>query len=283
MGQTLFPPQAGRDVIRIDPAELGWRHLRFSLVSLAAGDEIELDTQGRETILVTVSGAGVAQVGDRAFSLARRRVFEEMAGLLYLPPGMASLLTTAGEWLVALASAPAEGRYPVRLIDPSEMKVEIRGGGPALRQVNHLLAHPLPAERLIVYEVFVPGGAWAGWPPHCHDGLHGSPYLEEIYFFRFDRANGFGFHRNYVGEGEYDEVVTVRDRSCVVVPRGFHVTTSAPGHTMWILNVLAGELVGEERAAPPYFDPTTTWITDDWSRAQVALPVAVQGDRAGSR
>ena len=42
------------------------------------------------------------------------------------------------------------------------MKKEFRDGGAARRQVNHVLAAPLPAERLILFEVYVPGGAWFG-------------------------------------------------------------------------------------------------------------------------
>lgn len=162
----------------------------------------------------------------------------------------------------------------MRLITPAEFQVELRGGGSAGRQVNHVLAPPLPAERLIVYEVLIPGGAWAGWPPHCHDGLHGSPYLEETYYFRFDRPEGFGFHRNYLADGSFDESFAVRDGDCVAVPRGFHVTGAAPGSNMWILNFLAGEPIGGERAQPPYFDPATTWITEDWTAGRLELPVA---------
>jgi 5-deoxy-glucuronate isomerase len=64
------------------------------------------------------------------------------------------------------------------------------------------------------------------------------------------------------------------------VPRGFHVTTPAPGANLWILNFLAGELLGDKRATPPYFDPATTWITEDWARAQMPLP-AVAGTAGG--
>ena len=49
------------------------------------------------------------------------------------------------------------------------------------------VGEPLPAEHLILYEVYVPRGTWAGWPPHRHDGVQGSPYLEEVYYFRLDR------------------------------------------------------------------------------------------------
>lgn len=270
-------PSPHREVIRVDRAGPEWRYLDFKVLALQAGEELDLETRGRETAMVTIAGSGVAEAGDGAFPLSRAGVFEEASSLLYVGPGIPLRLTATTQWRVAIGSAAATGIYPVRLITPPEMKVEIRGGGTALRQVNHLLAHPLPAERLIVYEVFVPAGTWAGWPPHCHDGRHGSPYLEETYLFHFDRSDGFGFHRNYLHDGSTDEVVTVRDGDCVAVPCGFHVSAAAPGSNMWILNFLAGDLIAEARATPPYFDPTTTWIADDWSGAKMKLPVGTTG------
>lgn len=271
MPTDLVRPRDGRDTIQLDHADL--RFLDFRLLTLQPGETVELDTESRETALMTVAGAGAATAGGDAYALSRRDVFQEMTSLLYVPPAAHLTLSATTSWQVAVGTAPAQGRYPVRLITPDEMAVEIRGGGTARRQVNHPLAHPLPAERLIVYEAYVPAGSWAGWPPHCHDGRHGSPYLEETYLFGFDRPDGFGLHRNYVHDGSYDEVYTVRDGDCVVVPRGFHLCTPAPGANMWILNFLAGDLVDDARATPPHFDPATTWITEDWSRAPRELPV----------
>lgn len=273
-------PVLGREVIRIDPTTEHWKYLGFQLVTVDAAAGFDLGMEDREKAVITVCGAGVAHVGEERFELSRCGVFAEMADTLYVPPGVAAHLTAKSDWTVAIGSAPAVGRYPARLIGPDEVAVEIRGGGVAQRQVNHVLSHPLPAERLIVFEVFVPGGAWAGWPPHCHDGSHDSPYLEETYFFQFDRDDGFGFHRNYGEGGSYDDVVTVRHGDCVTVPRGFHVTAAAPGHNMWILNFLAGELVDEDRGRPPYFDPRTTWIADDWDAGQMALPAAAPKESA---
>lgn len=276
MVDDLIRCAPGEEMIRLGPAGAQLRYLDFQVLSLRAGATLELDTAGRETGLLTVSGAGTAVADHDKFALARRSVFEELSSLLYVPPGAALSVTATTDWCVAVGTAPATGRYPARLIRPEEMKVEQRGGGAALRQIHHVLTHPLPAERLIVYEALVPAGAWAGWPPHCHDGRHGSPQLEETYFFRFDRDEGFGFHRNYLEDGSFDEVFTVHDGDCVVVPKGFHVTAPSPAANMWVLNFLAGEPVGEERARPPYFDPTTTWITDDWSRGRIELPVNVR-------
>jgi 5-deoxy-glucuronate isomerase len=272
MERTVNGSRGGVERIRIDPTEAQWDYLGFSLMTLDVDASFDVRMPDRELAVITVSGAGVAQVGDESFELSRRGVFEEAASVLYAPPGTPISLVATSNWTLAIGSAPATGRYPTRLVTPAEIEAEIRGGGAARRQVNHVLAHPLPAERLIVYEVFVPGGAWAGWPPHCHDGTHDSPYLEETYYFQFDRSDGFGFHRNYADDASYDEVFAVGNGECVTVPRGFHVTAAAPGHNMWILNFLAGELVGEDRARPPYFDPASTWITDDWASGQMDLP-----------
>lgn len=281
MSLDLTKPAGGPEILRVDPRSAGWKSLRYSVFSLRGGEELRVDLPDRELALVTISGGGEVQVADRRLRLGRRGVFDELAPLLYVPPGAPLDLVAAegSSWVFAVGSAPAVGRHPLRLIEPEEVDVEIRGGGHALRQVSHVLAPPLPAERLIVYEVVVPAGSWAGWPPHRHDGQHGSPYLEEIYYFRFDRPGGFGFHRNYSGDGSFDETFTVNDGECVSVPKGFHVTTAAPGHNMWILNFLAGDLLGDQRATPPCFDPATTWIVEDWSSASVKLPAAVPSRR----
>jgi 5-deoxy-glucuronate isomerase len=274
MSRDLTRPGAAPEVLRVDPQGAGWQSLGYSVYSLAGGEAVQVDHPDRELAVIAISGRGEAHVAGRTFSLARESVFTELAPVLYVPPGsLLDLAAAEGDgWTVAVGSAPAEGRYPLRLIDPAELEVEVRGGGAALRQVSHVLAPPLPAERLIVYEVVVPGGSWAGWPPHRHDGEQGSPYLEETYYFRFERPDGFGFHRNYGSDGAFEETFAVHDGECISVPRGFHVTTAAPGHNMWILNFLAGDLVEEGRATPPYYDPATTWITEDWSRGGIELP-----------
>ncbi len=280
MSGDLIRPREGREAIRVTPETAGWDHLAFHVHTLAVGESLALDTAGRESAVVTIAGAGVAAVDGEAYPLARTGIFEEMAPLLYVTPDATAQLTASAEWIVAVGAAPAEGRHPTRLIAPGEVQVELRGGGAARRQVNHVLAPPLPAERLIVYEVYVPAGEWAGWPPHRHDGVDDSPYLEETYYFRFDRPEGFGFHRSYAPDSGFDETFAIHDGDCVAVPRGYHVTGSTPGSNMWILNFLAGDLIDDARATPPAFDPATTWITQDWEAAQVTLPVAApSGDR----
>ena len=54
--------------------------------------------------------------------------------------------------------------------------MEIRGGGNATRQINHILKPEFPAHRLLIVEVYTPSGNWSSYPPHKHD-LHNPPEL----------------------------------------------------------------------------------------------------------
>jgi 5-deoxy-glucuronate isomerase len=198
---------------------------------------------------------------------------------VYLPPGTDYRIEGDPSLVVAIGSAPAEGRLPARVIEPREMRSEIRGGGQSYRQVVHSLSHPLPAERLILYEVYVPRGTWAGWPPHRHDGVDGSPYLEETYYFRLDRTEGYVLHRNFcdgsgpTGPDDFDEVVVAHDGDVVLVPKGYHTSVTSPGSNMYFLNYLAGDLEFDRRGTPPCFHSEHTWITDDWESGAWDLPV----------
>ncbi len=271
MSTHHFHSGDGPAMIRIQPDVIGWKFLGFELQRLAASRELTLRDADREMAIIPVRGAALVEADGQEYDLTRAGVFTDTGSVLYVPPDTPVRLTARDSFDFAVGSAPARGDFPLRLFGPAEVNIEQRGGANARRQVHHVLAPPLPAERLISYEVFLPGGSWAGWPPHRHDGADGSPYLEEIYFFLFDRPDGFGFHRNFDAEG-YDETFVVRNGDCVAVPRGYHVTTSSPGNNMWILNFLAGELVGEGRSRGPHFDPSTTWICEDWSRGQIELP-----------
>ncbi len=259
-------------VLRVTPEIAGWSVLDFAVIVLEAGQGTTVAADGREVAIVPQAGAFIVSVNGTKYDLARSNVFTEMAPVLYLPPGVTADVTSEAGAEFAVGGAPADGIYPVRLFEPNEMRNEVRGGGGATRQVNHILAHPLPAERLILYQVYVPRGKWSGWPPHCHDGWEGSPYLEETYYFRFDPADGWGMHRNYRVDSDWEETFAVRDRDVVMVTQGYHSSAASPGSHMYFLNYLAGTPQNEERAIPPFFQPEYRWIDGNWEKNAMTLP-----------
>ena len=266
-------PKSGTLKYEVNPSEVGWTYLGYRVVTLNAGENYQFTTNDDEAALVPLSGAARLEVGGERYEVARKDVFSEKPHVLYAPPGNEINVVAQSTFEFAVGTAPAEGRYPVRLFEPEEMKVEVRGGGPALREVHHVLSHPLPAERLILFEVYVPGGQWSGWPPHRHDEVLQSPYLEETYHFRFDKPQSFGLHRNYSPETSFNEVFAVHHDDLVLVTQGYHPVAAAPGSTMYFLNYLAGAPYDDARAAPPVDDPKHAWIKDNWDAYKVDLPI----------
>ena len=272
--EHLIRPKTDATVkINVTPKTAGWDSLTFKVISLKAGQSYSEQTGGNEVALVPLAGQGICRVAGEQFDLVRKGVFAEMPHVLYVPPGQEINVQAETDFEFSLGGAPAEGKYPLRLFVPAEIKSEVRGGGSATRQVNHILAHPLPAERLILFEVYVPGGGWSGWPPHCHDGYEGSPYLEETYYFRTDPDYGFAMHRNYRVDIDFDETLPVQNGDLVLVTQGFHSTAAAPNCNLYFLNYLAGELVDDKRATPPFDDPDFGWIKNDWEANAMPLPV----------
>jgi 5-deoxy-glucuronate isomerase len=266
-------PSTSQTILEITPQSAGWKNLGFKVIRLNTGQHFTLSTYHDEYAIVPLQGKATLKVRHQSFDVSRKSVFEEVPHVLYVPPKHEVMIEAKTDLEIAWGSAPAEGKYPLRLFRPDEMKKEVRGGGAAKRQVNHILNAPLPAERLILFEVYVPGGSWSGYPPHCHDGKFGSPYLEETYYYRIQPENGFAIHRNYDIDSDFDELFTVKNGDLVLVTKGFHPVSAAPGSNVYFLNYLAGNLLDEARSTPPYDDPNYAWIKQDWEAKPIPLPI----------
>lgn len=269
----IRPDQGPGLLLEVTRDSAGWEFLDFAVVEVTPGAGWSDTLADREMAVVPLEGQGTVAAGSLSTELSRSSVFDEMSHIVYAPPGTEVTVETDSRLTFAVGSAPAEGKLPARVFQPSEMKNEIRGGGQAYRQVVHSLAPPLPAERLILYEVYVPRGTWSGWPPHCHDGRDESPYLEETYYFRLDRPEGYAIHRNWRDDEKFNESVVCQDGDVALVPRGYHTSVACPGSNMYFLNFLAGRLVMDERKTPPCFAAEHTWIESDWTAGAWDLPI----------
>ncbi|RTG99371.1 5-deoxy-glucuronate isomerase [Thermus scotoductus] len=254
---------------RADPQSAGWRYLHFFL--LRTRGTFSGVGEGLELALVPLEGEAWVETSMGEHHLRRSDVFRQVPQVLYLPPQ--SPFRVSGSLLLALGGAPAQGAYPERLWEPESMRRELRGGGAAFRQVNHILGPDLPAERLILYEVYTPSGHFSGWPPHRHDGVMGSPYMEETYLYRIQPREAFALHLNYEPERGWYEAFLARDLDLILVPRGYHPVAAPPGANVYYLNYMAGDLVGAARATPPVDDPVWAWVKGDWSGRPLRLPI----------
>ena len=247
----------------ISPQEAGWRYVGFSDHRLAAGMAFERPPEERErAVVVLEGGATVIAGGQRWSSLgSRKHVFDGVAPpVLLLEPGLDLLVEAEAEASVIVAEAPAGEVRRTRLYEPGDIHVETRGTGITERRIHHLLPPAAEAGRLILFEVFTPGGNWSSYPPHKHD-TEDPPreaYLEELYYYRFARPEGWGFARVYTPDRSLDASFAVRDSDVLLIPRGYHPFGAPAGYDAYYLNVMAGP----NRAWHFTVDPDHAWLMD---------------------
>lgn len=247
----LVRPQTERidEILRpiaVTPETAGWQYISFAVYHLSRGQTLRDAANGGETALVVLSGAGRAELNGRSVGQVGERlsVFEEKAPYaLYLSEDASYQIECASDSMeVALASAPTtHSHLPARVIRPEDVSVELRGEGNTRRRVQHILDTDQEAERLIVVEVITPAGNWSSFPPHKHDTENPphEAYLEETYYHHVSPPDGFAFQRVY-DKQQVDETVAAYDGDLVLVPRGYHVVSAAPGFDNYYLNVMAG-------------------------------------------
>lgn len=253
------------DLMSFTPGSVGWDHLGFTARRLQAWERFSAETGSTEIGIVVLGGrCSVESTGGtwRNFG-SRANVFDGIAFTLYLPIGTSYTLVAETDCEIAICSCPATRHFPARLITPSEVKVETRGGGNATRQISNILMPDAPADRLIVVEVYTPAGNWSSFPPHKHD-VHEPPGevdLEEIYYYRTERPEGYAIQRVYSYDGRRNEILVVHDGELVLIPDSYHPVVAAHGYNIYYLNALAGSA----RSLASTVDPNFAWVTSTWN------------------
>jgi 5-deoxy-glucuronate isomerase len=245
----------------ITPASAGWKYLSFKTVHLEPGAKLAADTRDEETAIVWLGGRahvdGFGPVGGRS------DVWDGKPYALLLPPATRYALRADTRCDLAIVSAPAQSELSPRLIRPDEVGLEIRGSGVTERRIHWIVAEPDPAARLILVEVFTPAGHWSTFPPHKHD-TDDPPRqraLEEIYYYRIRPEQGFAFQGIYTADRSLDVALRPRHDDLVLVPRGYHVVSAAPGYDCYYLNAMAGAV----REWLFVTDPDHAWLMD-WKK-----------------
>jgi 5-deoxy-glucuronate isomerase len=263
-------PAADGATVAIDPSSespglggVGWRWISFAAHELAPGAVVRRPGDDREVGLTVLEGTVRVRAGERAFGEvgSRASVFDPIPPpVVLVAPGVSLEVEALGAARVALAGAPGGDLRETRLIEAASMRVEARGSGQTARTVRHLLPPDAAAGRLLLVEVLTPGGNWSSYPPHKHD-VEDQPtesQLEELYYYRFAKPQGFAFQRVYTADRSLDEAITPMDGDVVVVPRGYHPVGAAAGYDCYYLNVMAGPT----RLWHFTLDPDHAWLMD---------------------
>jgi 5-deoxy-glucuronate isomerase len=227
-------------------------HILFMHRELASGmSDTFAAPASDEQVLVLLSG-DIECLGRRA---VRHDVFDTRASAVYLPPGRSAEVhahapTELAQVTTRHCDLPQLPNAEPCFVAPDDVVVHRRGEPGWQRDVHDVIADTVPAQRLLVGETFNEPGQWSSFPPHKHDGADGEPALEEVYYFRFDRPEGFGLQGLYEANGD-ERAIFLRHGAIVGIPRGYHPVCAAPGSRLYYLWALAGS----PRRLATYEDP----------------------------
>jgi len=280
----LAKPTPDKEIYQtITSAEAGWSQLNFLARTLKPGQKWVGDTGNNEYLFVLLGGDFLAETsaGTWKTSKGRKDVFSGLPHGLYLPPHTQYEITTVGSFLdIACGWCAAEQIFPAYLISPSDvvnMGIEYRGGDNASRQINRLLPPGSQANRLVCVEVYTPSGNWSSFPPHKHDTRKTKPEtgelieakLEEIYFYKIDKPQGFAIQKVYNDSRSLDEIAEVHHNDVVLVQEGYHPVVAGHGYNIYYLNFLAGS----DQSLLSTDDPDHKWIYGTWKGMDPRIPV----------
>jgi 5-deoxy-glucuronate isomerase len=273
-------------ILSITPEQAGWDYISFQARRLPTGQSWSFSSDANELAIINLSGRYSVRSNRGAWTGigGRENVFAGAGHALYLPRQTDFTITADAGGEFAVTWVPADEDHDPWLIKPEAVPVSIRGGDNVTRQINDLLPPGSPVHRLVLVEVYTPSGNWSSYPPHKHDvhiedeeGNLVEADLEEVYFYKIDKPEGFAYQRVYTDENSplhqagqpIDALVRAENNCAVLVPEGYHPVVSAPGYTTYYLNVLAGSA----QSLANQDDPNFTWVKEAYEGIDGRLPL----------
>jgi 5-deoxy-glucuronate isomerase len=267
----------------ITSVEAGWNYLNFMARTINPGQRWVGDTENNEYLIVLLGGNFSAETsaGNWKTSNGRKNVFSGLPHALYLPQHTRFEITPIGELIdIACGWCKAGQSYPAKFITPSdvvEMGIEYRGGDNASRQINRIMPPGSPDNRLVCVEVYTPSGNWSSFPAHKHDNRKVDPVtgelleaeLEEIYFYKIDKPQGFALQKVYTDDRSLDEIAEAHNNDVVLIPGGYHPVIAGHGYNVYYLNYLAGS----DQSLASSDDPDHKWIYGTWNGMDPRVPM----------
>jgi 5-deoxy-glucuronate isomerase len=270
--QHLAAGKSG-ELLHLDREQAEWKWMSMSVRRLQPGDMVRTAARKEEIAFVLLGGRCIADWGEGQKRIGKRaNVFDGFPYAIYLPAGHEITFTAETVCEIAECRVPSEAKLEPRLITPDDVATSLRGGGNASRQIVDIIRPDFSADKLVVIEVYTPGGNWSSYPPHKHD-VHNPPTevdLDEIYYYRIEHPKeGFALQRLYSPDKSRDFTVRAQDGDAVLVHSGFHPVVAGPGYNVYYLNFLAGT----SRTLSVTEDPNHVWIKSTWKETDPRLPL----------
>ncbi|NIJ54819.1 5-deoxy-glucuronate isomerase [Dyadobacter arcticus] len=280
MSDLLIKPRANDKTYHSLTAEqAGWTYLNFEAKILDVNEQISDNTGEHEYCIVLLGGNFKVEAAGQTWETrnGRKDVFSGIGHAMYLSRNTNFTLTAQSPSTdIAICKVASDEDHPPRMKHPEEAAIEYRGGDNANRQINSLLEPGFDCHKIVCVEVYTPSGNWSSFPAHKHDdrkvasdGTLIEANLEEIYFYKIDKPQGYAIQQVYTDDRSLDEIVRVKNNEAVLVPKGYHPVVAGHGYHVYYLNFLAGS----DQSLANTSDPDHDWIYGTWKGSDPRLPI----------
>jgi 5-deoxy-glucuronate isomerase len=259
--------------------DAGWQYLNFQARLMKKGETWKGNTEGNEYAIILLGGNYSVKTdkGNWETVNGRKDVFSGIAHSLYLSRNTEFELTAESDELdIAYGWCETDEDHPACFKRPEEAAIEIRGGDNATRQINSLIQPGFDCQRLVSVEVYTPSGNWSSFPAHKHDtrkvdadGNVVEACLEETYFYKIDKPQGFAIQQVYNDDRSLDEIAVAKNNDVVLVPEGYHPVAAGHGYNVYYLNFLTGS----DQSLANTDDPDHKWVYDSWKGLDPRIPL----------
>jgi 5-deoxy-glucuronate isomerase len=273
VSSRFLPEGQSGELLRFGREDVRWEWMSMSVRRLNPGESYAATTKREEAAFVILGGRCSADWGSGRQSIGQRKnVFDGLPYCVYLPLGNSVAFQADSVCEIAECRVPSEAHLEPKLITPKDVFTSLRGGENASRQIVDIIRPEFPADKLVVIEVYTPGGNWSSYPPHKHDA-HNPPLevdLDEVYYYRIDHPQeGFALQRLYSPDKSFDLTLRAQDGDAVLVRSGYHPVVAGPGYNVYYLNFLAGT----SRTLAVTEDPNHVWLKTTWRETDPRLPL----------
>lgn len=224
------------------------------VVKLKKDEKIICLSSTKEIALLHLSGDIQIIWEDKTYSNTRTSLFDEEPCCLHVSRDVEVTIVAMEAAEILVQETENEDSFDSKLYTEENIRSDVFGdgvaGGTCRRIVRTIFDYNnAPYSNMVMGEVITYPGRWSSYPPHHHP-------QPEIYFYRFDKEQGFG--ACFIGEDAFK----IKHNSVANVPGGLvHPQTSAPGYAMyycWMIRHLK-----DNPWTSRIDDEAHTWITKE--------------------
>ncbi|MCQ2742562.1 MAG: 5-deoxy-glucuronate isomerase [Bacilli bacterium] len=220
-------------------------YAEMDMLVLSKGEKFVIDEVDKEFVSLVMYGqVNVCGEGFCFEKVGKRASTMEVVGAENVYVGKNTPFTiecVSEKAKVAIAKAPAPKYFAPQCVRAEDMKLATFGKETFVRDVAFTFPETMQSNYLYIGEYWVENGFWASFPPHKHDVENGKEgALDEIYYYEFDKPQGFGIQMVYTDDKTINEAYKIETGDAVEIPVGYHPMAVAPGYRNYTLWIMAG-------------------------------------------